>query len=185
MNVCVQLKIKNYPFIKSQFGLVSQQQLRVALLPMVARRLWQLGNEVLSKILNHHIEQSNSWTLDPQNNVSLLTVSVSYSSSYLKPLQVCQGCSSPLCSGSSTDPVGNLVPGLQHTKSRKAYLTFICNRLACLTTVSTIVISLTNYSVHAETDRSFLFMSQFKHWLLKGPASHEWKGNYSNHSCLR
>lgn len=118
-------------------------------------------------------------------------VSVNYSGSYLNPLQVCRGCSSPLCSGSSTDPVGNLVLGLQHTKRQKAFLLFFrlfllrCLfsldiydwlrqgklrkyftvagggiRLACLTTVSPVVISLTNYSVHADTDSSLLFMSQ-------------------------
>lgn len=117
-------------------------------------------------------------------------VSVNYSGSYLNPLQVCRGCSSPLCSGSSTDPVGNLVLGLQHTKRQKAFFFFGCFyckvcfhltfmtgcrqgklrkyftvagggiRLACLTTVSPVVISLTNYSVHADTDSSLLFMSQ-------------------------
>lgn len=136
-------------------------------------------------------------------------VSVNYSGSYLNPLQVCRGCSSPLCSGSSTDPVGNLVLGLEHTKRQKAFFFFGCFyrkvffhltvmtgcrrgelgkyftvafqedqtdwrqlikekssqtltgiRLACLTTVSPVVSSLTNYSVHAETDSSLLFMSQ-------------------------
>lgn len=137
-------------------------------------------------------------------------VSVNYSGSYLNPLQVCWGCSSLLCNGSSTDPVGNLVLGLQHTKRQKAFFfwvvfiarfvftrqlwlvvdgenekIFYCRiqsgpnrnrwrqlikekscqtltgiRLVCLTTVRPVVISLTNYSVHAETDSSLLFMSQ-------------------------